>query len=189
MDLAKIRELSVRNEKSPEQIGLKLSEETGEVSQALLSYIGANGSEYKNLGSDDVKEECIDVIMVALSLFYKLGGTSEELSSVLDSKTSKWEEKAFKKSKDEESDKEELSKLISNCVGKKVFYEVVGDGRATTRTATCVSISMRFSTDDHVKDEDIVFVCVSPFGHIIRLTRNEISRFEDQKTSLKRNEK
>ncbi len=179
MNLTKIRELSIGNKKSLAEIGLKLSEETGEASQALLSYMGANGSGYKGLDSGDVKEECIDVIMVALSLFYKLGGTDEELSSLLDDKTTKWEEKSSEKSKHEKSAKEELSKLISNCVGRKVFYEVVGNGRTTTRTATCISISMQFSTEDHIKDEDVVFVCVSPFGHIIGLTRNEILRFED----------
>ena len=56
--LENIQELSIKNGKSLEQIGLKLSEETGECSQALLSYVNAEGSVYKGLGSQDVKEEC-----------------------------------------------------------------------------------------------------------------------------------
>ncbi|EOV9529124.1 hypothetical protein ACE41A_20520 [Bacillus cytotoxicus] len=47
---------------------LKLTEEAGETSQALK----VNGSEYRKLEMNDVKEECIDVILVSLALFYKL---------------------------------------------------------------------------------------------------------------------
>lgn len=93
MNLSNIKELSLDNKKSLEQIALKLTEETGEVAQALLSNVGASGSEYKNLNSDDVKEECVDVIMVALSLFYKLGGEDQELQSVFEDKVQKWKEK------------------------------------------------------------------------------------------------
>ncbi|MEI0736225.1 MazG-like family protein [Paenibacillus sp. JTLBN-2024] len=49
-----------------------MTEEVGETSQAMLSYRQASGSEYKKLGLSDVKEECVDVILVALALFYKL---------------------------------------------------------------------------------------------------------------------
>lgn len=88
--LKEIEELSLVNEKSVEQICMKLAEETGEVNQAALSYLKASGSNYKSLGSEDVKEECADVLMVALSLFYKVGGTNEELSDLLEFKTTKW---------------------------------------------------------------------------------------------------
>ena len=91
--LEKIQELSIQNGKTLEQICLKLSEETGECSQALLSYVDAEGSIYKGLGSQDVKEECIDVIMVAISLFYKLGGNNEELVNLLNEKMKKWQNK------------------------------------------------------------------------------------------------
>jgi len=91
--LENIQELSIKNGKSLEQICLKLSEETGECSQALLSYVDAEGSIYKGLGSQDVKEECIDVIMVAISLFYKLSGDNEELINLLSVKMEKWQNK------------------------------------------------------------------------------------------------
>jgi len=91
--LENIQELSIKNGKSLEQICLKLSEETGECSQALLSYVNAEGSVYKGLGSQDVKEECIDVIMVAISLFYKLDGDNEELFDLLNEKMEKWQNK------------------------------------------------------------------------------------------------
>lgn len=93
MNLEKIKTLSLDNKKSLEQIALKLSEETGEVAQALLSATNASGSGYKTQGYDDVKEECIDVIMVALSLFYKSGGTDEELSETMNLKVDKWQRK------------------------------------------------------------------------------------------------
>ena len=58
-----------------------------------MSYVEAEGSIYKGLGSQDVKEECIDVIMVAISLFYKLGGNNEELFDILKVKMEKWQNK------------------------------------------------------------------------------------------------
>lgn len=93
MNLKDIKQLSIKNEKSLEQIVLKLAEETGEVSQALLSYLKANGSAYKGLTDEDVKEECVDVIIVALSLFYKLNGQDAEFESIFDKKVAKWKEK------------------------------------------------------------------------------------------------
>ena len=92
--LQKIKELSIKEKKSLEQMGLKLAEETGECSQALLSYLKANGSEYKNLNAEDVKEECIDIILVTLSLFYKLDGLDNELNFIINNKINKWKEKS-----------------------------------------------------------------------------------------------
>jgi hypothetical protein len=57
----------------------------------MLSYMQANGSEYKQLSISDVKEECADVILVALSLFYKLSNNEEELHEFLSQKVNKWE--------------------------------------------------------------------------------------------------
>lgn len=52
---------------------MNLAEEVGEVNQATLSYLKASGSAYKNQDVEDVKEECIDVIMIAMSLHYGYG--------------------------------------------------------------------------------------------------------------------
>ncbi len=54
----------------------------------------ANGSEYKALEADDVREECVDVIIVALSLFYKMNGEDSEFQEIFDSKVEKWKEKS-----------------------------------------------------------------------------------------------
>ncbi len=88
--LQKIKALSEKEKKTLEQMVLKLTEEVGETSQAMLSYRQASGSEYKNLDLSDVKEECVDVILVALALFYKLSEDENELQDVLSKKVDKW---------------------------------------------------------------------------------------------------
>lgn len=88
--LQKIKDMSGQEKKTLEQMVLKLTEEVGETSQAMLSYRQASGSEYKKLGLSDVKEECVDVILVALALFYKLGGDESELQAYLLQKADKW---------------------------------------------------------------------------------------------------
>ncbi|QOV08438.1 MazG nucleotide pyrophosphohydrolase domain containing protein [Bacillus phage Kirov] len=91
--MEKVYDLSIENEKSLEQIALKMSEEVGEVSQALLSHLKASGSAYKELGANDVIEECVDVMIVAYSLIYKLGGTDADIEKLMREKVNKWEEK------------------------------------------------------------------------------------------------
>jgi len=92
--LKEIKLLSEKEPKTLEQMALKLSEEVGETSQAVLSYIKASGSEYKQLGIEDVKEECIDVILVALAMFYKLSENDKELHELIRKKLDKWESKS-----------------------------------------------------------------------------------------------
>ncbi|MEZ7794690.1 MazG-like family protein [Niallia circulans] len=91
--LERVRKLSNLEPKTLEQMALKLSEEAGEVSQAVLSYSNASGSDYKQLNKEDIKEECVDTLLVALSLFYKLSNQEEELYDLLDRKMNKWENK------------------------------------------------------------------------------------------------
>ncbi|GKS15004.1 hypothetical protein YDYSY3_60040 [Paenibacillus chitinolyticus] len=88
--LKEIKLLSEKESKTLEQMALKLSEEVGETSQAVLSYIKASGSKYKQLGIEDVKEECIDVILVALAMFYKLSENDKELHELFSKKLDKW---------------------------------------------------------------------------------------------------
>ncbi|GAA0449178.1 MAG: MazG-like family protein [Bacillota bacterium] len=91
--LKQVKLLSEKEPKTIEQMALKLSEEAGETSQAVLSYLKANGSEYKQLGIDDVKEECIDVILVSLALFYKVAESEDELQEFITRKIAKWQSK------------------------------------------------------------------------------------------------
>lgn len=67
--LEEVKYLSLNNKKTRNQICMKLAEEVGEVNQATLSYLKASGSTYKNQDVEDVKEECVDVIMIAISLY------------------------------------------------------------------------------------------------------------------------
>ncbi|MCZ0702430.1 NTP pyrophosphatase (non-canonical NTP hydrolase) [Natronobacillus azotifigens] len=88
--LKKVRQLS-QEPKTLEQMALKLSEEAGETAQAVLSYRKASGSEYKQLGINDVKEECVDVILVTLAILYKLSDSDDEFYDLANKKIEKWE--------------------------------------------------------------------------------------------------
>lgn len=86
-----IETLAQLEPKSLTEMALKLSEETGEVAQAILSLTNASGSNYKELSTQDVQEECIDVILVATALFYKTKPTTQtELIELLQEKSRKW---------------------------------------------------------------------------------------------------
>lgn len=87
-----IKQLAEKEPKTLEQMALKLSEESGEVAQAVLSQNKASGSQYKQLQIQDIKEECIDTILVATALYYKLEKSNdEELITLLTKKMNKWE--------------------------------------------------------------------------------------------------
>lgn len=92
MDLIRLINLAKKEPKSLEEMGLKLSEETGEVSEAILKYKKASGNQYKHGTLDDLKEECADTLLVALSLYFQLNDSSiNELETLLMKKADKWE--------------------------------------------------------------------------------------------------
>ncbi|WP_199870796.1 MazG-like family protein [Clostridium senegalense] len=68
LNFEKIEELTKLDKKTLVERALKLSEEVGEVSEAVLSYSNACGCGYKKKSREDVIEECLDVIIVASSL-------------------------------------------------------------------------------------------------------------------------
>lgn len=90
--LKEIKRLSQKEPKTLEQMALKLSEEAGETAQAVLSYQKASGSNYKQLGLEDVKEECIDALLVSLAMFYKMSD-DEDLYDLIRKKITKWDSK------------------------------------------------------------------------------------------------
>ncbi|WP_017473473.1 MazG-like family protein [Amphibacillus jilinensis] len=92
--IQQIKQMSALEKKTLEQMGLKLSEEAGEVSQAILSHVKASGNAYKELGLDEVKEECVDVMLIAFALFFTLSQSEEELKGLIGKKMKKWKEKA-----------------------------------------------------------------------------------------------
>lgn len=92
-----IFELTQADPKSLLQRTLKLSEETGELAEAVLSVTDAPGSAYKAHTFHDVREEAADAALVALSVLAQTCETSEEFSAELDrlmrEKSAKWQAK------------------------------------------------------------------------------------------------
>ncbi len=92
-----IYELTKTDPKSLQERALKLSEEAGELAQAVLSVTNAPGSAYKNHSIDDVREEAVDAAIVALSLLAHTTETREEFENELHrlmiGKCAKWSEK------------------------------------------------------------------------------------------------
>lgn len=135
----KLKSLSLKNKKTAMEISLKLVEETGEVSEAVLKMLGTNGMAYK-VGSenpvDNVKEECVDVMMIATSLIYKLDGENAVIEENLEIKSEQSElELALELSiaTGEVSKKminsgHEISKKANyvNSVALSIFYKVGG---------------------------------------------------------------
>lgn len=90
----RIFDLTRSDGKSLQERTLKLAEETGELSQAVLSATGAHGSSYKGLTLSDVREEAVDTAIVALSILAQTCADEEafqeEFQSLFDKKLSKW---------------------------------------------------------------------------------------------------
>ena len=92
-----IYELTEADPKSLQERALKLSEEAGELAQAVLSVTNAPGSAYKNHSIADVREEAVDAAIVALSLLAHTSATraefETELNRLMKQKCAKWSEK------------------------------------------------------------------------------------------------
>lgn len=89
----KICELSLLDKKTLIETGLKLSEETGELAEALLSTGNAYACGYKNVDPRDVLLEAADCVIVASSVAYKAGYTVEEFEQAVLEKLEKWKQK------------------------------------------------------------------------------------------------
>ena len=70
MNIELIKEITYQDKKTLSERALKLSEETGEVAEAVLSYTNACGCSYKHKTRKDILEECTDVIII---WFYSWG--------------------------------------------------------------------------------------------------------------------
>lgn len=82
-----------KERKSLTEMGLKLSEETGEVSEAILSMTNACGCGYKGKTKEDVIEECCDVIIMATSIIGRLDGDIYDMEKMISNKIIKWKNK------------------------------------------------------------------------------------------------
>jgi len=76
---------------------IKLSEETGEFSQAVLRLLGSkNVSASAGNLKEDVLEELCDVLNVTVDLINILGFSDEEVQEMFEKKLNKWEAKQKK---------------------------------------------------------------------------------------------
>lgn len=90
MRLDRIEALSKKEIKSLLQRMCKLQEEVGELAQEVLVHEKASGSQYKAAGPDGILGECVDVTLVALSIYFSIGGTQEDLAARIERKADKW---------------------------------------------------------------------------------------------------
>jgi len=92
-----IYELTRADPKTLAERALKLSEEAGELAQAVLSVTKAPGSAYKNHSLADVREEAVDAAIVALSVLAHASESQAEfeaeLNRLMGEKCAKWSEK------------------------------------------------------------------------------------------------
>ena len=91
MNLELIKSLSLNESKNILQRFLKLSEEAGELAQEILISQQASGFHEKKAGPDGICGEAVDVILVALSIFFQHGGSLEELDKISHQKSLKWQ--------------------------------------------------------------------------------------------------
>ncbi|MBN9672486.1 MazG-like family protein [Roseibium aggregatum] len=92
-----IYELTQQDPKTLQERALKLTEEAGELAQAILTVTRAPGSTYKPHTIEDVREEAVDAAICALSVLAQACASREEFEAELDRlmtvKCAKWREK------------------------------------------------------------------------------------------------
>ncbi len=91
--LLRLKELSRKEPKTIIEKALKLTEETGEVAEAVLSFCKVSGCGYKNKTAEDVVEECLDTIIMASSIIAVLGVSDRDVLRMMNTKLNKWESK------------------------------------------------------------------------------------------------
>lgn len=70
---------------------IKLGEECGELSAAVLMNAGLKGTKMnKNAIRNNVLEECCDVVLVSVSMMRKGGYSMDEIRAMIDKKLNKW---------------------------------------------------------------------------------------------------
>lgn len=86
-----IKKIVERDRATVDEYYLYISEEIGEIAQALLVD--------KKLKRRKLKEpaysECVDVIVATLGLFIKLGGTEKEFNKIFKKKSGKWRKRVY----------------------------------------------------------------------------------------------
>ena len=98
-DFHKIQDYSIKESNSLLRRLCKTTEEVGEMAEAILCVDDPNNTSYKSFDVKDVKEECVDVLLMVLSIFFdkKINGTLYELTNLLHKKCDKWYETSIMK--------------------------------------------------------------------------------------------
>lgn len=91
MNFELIQKLSLRERKNILERMVKLQEEVGELAQEVLIEQKSSGSAHKVSGPDGVLGESVDVILVAMSIFFKHGGSTTMLEEISTLKSNKWQ--------------------------------------------------------------------------------------------------
>lgn len=95
-----INELTKLDKKTLVERALKLTEEVGEVAESVLSYTNACGCGYKDKNKDDVIEECVDAIIVSLSIISQANDNNipeDKIKSIFNEKLGKWKKTSLEK--------------------------------------------------------------------------------------------
>lgn len=86
----RVENVTFKCNKSLLGMALKVSEENGELCEAVACVSGIEGTEYKQLTNEDVKEEAMDVIIATLSVYIKANGSSRGINTMMSKKIDKW---------------------------------------------------------------------------------------------------
>lgn len=89
--LEEIAKITLQDDKSLLERMVKLQEEAGELAQEVLIESKTVGSRHKSKGIDGIQGEAIDVVLVALSIYFQDSGTIEFLKKLLKEKCEKWQ--------------------------------------------------------------------------------------------------
>ena len=95
--LCKVQSLSHLEKKSLLEKMVKLQEEAGELAEAILIHEKSSGSGYKESSEQSIENEAVDIILVALDIFFTMSRDMTTLEELLTSKCAKWERHQLKK--------------------------------------------------------------------------------------------
>ena len=94
-----IKNLSINDKKTLSQKCLKVVEEVGELSKAILPFDSAPGTNHRFVDRTKILEEIADVHLTNISIAYSLGFTDEDINSMIYRKSIKWSELQAKEDK------------------------------------------------------------------------------------------
>lgn len=92
--LETIHQLSLKEKKNLLERMIKLQEECGELAREVLIARAAPGTQRKKAQKKGIEKEAVDVILVALSVYFHQGNSLSDLEKALKSKAAKWQKQS-----------------------------------------------------------------------------------------------